>query len=527
MNKKLSILFCILIFVFFWCGCASVMPISYQNSISPVENGLLKAKTGEERYQILLKTHRQAIEKGVMVDYRGLQSIDITIPENAVSIPLGPVNDFANVVFNVTNNSKELFLFSYTNKAETVAVSGKSIDRGVFRSIPQLSTGKKLLVIEDKNPWVENRKSYSYGHQRKDILLLENGVAENQTVMPYDNSQSSPVGKYYDVVYPYFLFSGLTLNRKPCSTAKTYLCRVIGMDDVRIKNVKINTPQSDLVSDVAINIIDCTNVSFDNVTINGTYSRTDHSGYGISMNNVWNFHASKLFATGNWGVFGNNNINTAFIEDSEINRFDIHCYGRDVTFKNVTFVNLYNQFSSTFGSIQFDKCTFKHFIPVLYETSYNAYAPHYVVFNKCSFYLDSKRNYLISAGKLSPEVNARTELEEKNWPNISINKMTVYVEDNTDQFYLFYCSLDKQFKGSVHSMESININGLTFKYVNAPIPMKIDLANKEIKTDKTLEIKINRVVAAPNSEMSLPFKNKSGRNEVSIHRSTFINITNN
>ena len=72
-------------------------------------------------------------------------------------------------------------------------------------------------------------------------------------------------------------------------------------------------------------------------------------------------------------MFGNNNINTALIENSEINRFDIHCYGRDISFKDVVFVNLYNQFSSTFGTIRFDRCTFRHFTPVLYEASYNSY----------------------------------------------------------------------------------------------------------------------------------------------------------
>lgn len=499
-------------------GCAAVAPVT-KGSISPIDMGLLKAKTGEERFNILLKTHKLALEKGVAVDYRGLRSIDITIPAKASSIPLGAVNDFANVTFNVTNHSKDFYLFAYVNKEVSVEVTGKAIDKGVFGSIPQLRSGQKILSIEDKNAWVENRKSYSYGHQRKDVLLLENGNAKNSPVMPYDNAQSDPVCKYYSVVYPCFQLSRITLNRVAGSTFKTNLCRIIGTNNVRLKDVVINTPKDDLVGDVAINIRDCTNVSFENVTINGTYSRSNYSGYGISMNNVWNFKANKLKAVGNWGVFGNNNINTALIENSEINRFDIHCYGRDVSFKDVVFVNLYNQFSSTFGTIRFDSCTFNHFTPVLYEASYNAYVPHNVVFNNCVFHLDAKRSHLISAGRLSPEVNARAELKDKCWPNVTVNNMRVVVVEGAAAFNVFNIAIDPKFEGRVHSMENITINGLTFEYGNNAKAIPVNIVNKSITTDKPLEVKVDKLKTMPGATLNLNINKGTSRNTVSVKRS--------
>ena len=460
------------------------------------------------------------------VDYRGLQRIDITIPENATSIPLGQINDFANVVFNVTNHSKDTYLFTYVNNPDSIRVTGKDIDRGLFINQLKLNKGRNILVIEDKNPWVVNRKNHSYGHQRKDILLIENGKAKNKTIMPYDNDQSTPICKYYTIIYPFIQLSGLTLNRTAESSSKTYLCKIIGADNVRLNNIIINTPSSVIVGDVAINIRDCTRVRFEDITINGTYSQPNHSGYGITMNNVWCFRAKRLFGTGNWGIFGNNNINNTFIENSKINRFDIHCYGRDVSFKNVEFVDLYNQFSSVFGTIRFDKCAFKHFVPVLYETSYNAYTPHDVVFNRCEFHLDAKRNYLFSAGRLGPEVNNREELKEKSWPNVNINKMVVHIEDETDHFYLFNCAVDPHFYDNVQTIESVVINDVSFKYSTPQFPITIELSNKKINTEKTVYVKVNKVVAGPDSRITLPFNTETGKTKVFIRRSSISNVIN-
>ena len=149
------------------------------------------------------------------------------------------------------------------------------------------------------------------------------------------------------------------------------------------------------------------------------------SGYGISLGNVWNFKATRLIGKGNWGIFGNNNVNTAKIEDSEINRFDIHCYGKDVSFKNVKFRDLYNQFSSVFGCVSFETCEFRDFTPILIETSYNTYTEFDVNFNNCVFYTTQQKNYLVNTGSLSGEVNTRSELSEKQLPRVNVKNMKV------------------------------------------------------------------------------------------------------
>lgn len=474
------------------CGAVTSMPKS-EHGISPYDYGLREAKTGEERYYALLRTHKTAVNSGNNVEYSGITSLDITVPNNAESIPLTSVNDFKGLVLNVTNLSNDFFLFSYYNKADDVYVSTYCIDNGDYSSIKKLSKGRKLLVIIDKNPWVNNRKGYGYGHVRKDIVLLKNGKAQNKPIMPYNNKYSKAVCKVYDMNYPGLTISNLTFNRSSKCKSMTFLFDLKGVDNVEVRNVVINTPPNDMVNDQAIRITDCSNVTMENVAINGTYSRTNHSGYGICMDNVWKYRANKLFGKGNWGIFGNNNINDSFIEKSEINRFDIHCYGRDVAFKDVKFVDLYNQFSSVYGTISFDGCVFDKFTPILYESSYNTYNEHRVSFENCSFIMDKYHHYFIRMGNISETHNARNELSDVLWPEINMHNVKVILPKEVKDVFLFSSSNEKKKPITIDSIKSIDINSITFLCVDEQINPTFYLSNLDVSTKKRVPITITDV----------------------------------
>ena len=96
---------------------------------------------------------------------------------------------------------------------------------------------------------------------------------------------------------------------------------VSGVNDVRIQNVKLFTPENNLYGDRSLSITDCTNVMLSDVFLDGTYSQPDHFGYGVSLNNIWNFKAIRMYGKADWGIFGSNDVNTVSIEDSRINRF--------------------------------------------------------------------------------------------------------------------------------------------------------------------------------------------------------------
>mgnify|MGYP003296790609 CR=1 FL=1 len=418
----------LLITVLFICGLKAFAASSYgrERAVSPIEFGLLEAKNGIERFEILKKTHLEAISKGLSVSYKGIDKIDLEIPETASPIKITTTTDFDGVQINVLNRQKGFFLFEYSAQATKIDIGKALIDRGNFLSVPELRKGKHLLVVTDNNKWVEKRSGYSYGHTRKDILLVKGGVAVNSVVMPYNNSYSSPACYYYSVSNTPIIIKNLILNRDSLSTRRTYLVKITGCDNVRIENVTVNTPtDGTLVSDDIIDISDCTNVAFTNVSLNGSYSRKDYSGYGISMNNVWNFYADKLFATANWGIFGTNNVSDVLIRNSDINRFDIHCYGRNVRCVNTVFRDQYNQFSSVFGKIEFDKCRFVDFVPVMMESSYNAFVPVSLCFSDCEWELTSKHYYLVQLGNVGKTRNQRPELSEKYLPDVNIKNMKI------------------------------------------------------------------------------------------------------
>ena len=455
-----------------------------KNNISPFDYGLKEAKTGVDRYYVLLKSHSVALKEGVNVDYSGIDTIKLEIPEKPTRIPLTKDNDFKGCVIVIKNTSKDTYLFDKKITGTPIEFDKRLIDKGDFKMVDSLKSGRCLLWIEDENLWVANRRGHSYGHTRRDILLLENGKSKNSVVMPYNNSYSKPACKFVHLDNEPLVFTNLTIERDPGCTFLTHITLITGNDDVRIKNVTVHTPVSKLQGDRGFLIRSCTNVSFEDVRIEGSYSQKNHSGYGIFLDNVWNFKAKRLYGKANWGIFGNNNINTARIEDSQINRFDIHCYGRDVSFKNVEFFDFYNQYSSVYGTILHDKCTFTNFIPVLNEESYNSYVKHEVIFNECVFNSSPDNHFIFKISGLNEIRNTRHELIEKCLPNVSIRNMTINVTGGAKDFYLFYFRPTFMKVSDIGFISRIYIDGLSFVEKSKTPICSIYLSNVNMQTKR-------------------------------------------
>ena len=452
--------------------------IASRRNVSPLDFGLLEAKNGVERYDVLLRTHQAAVQRGVNVSYKGINKIEIEIPKNATRIPLTDNNDFGGCEFVITNQQNTVYLFESLASTKPIVISKSDIDKGDFRSYWDLSNGRHILIIKDSNPWVENRKGYAYGHIRRDILLVENGMALNAVVMPYDNVQSTPICAYIDAKS--LTFKNLTIRRTEDCTDITNVMFITGRDNVEISNVNLHTPNNEWRNDRAIRIENCTNVHFKDVLIDGTYSQKEHSGYGISLNNIWNFSANHLVGRGNWGIFGTNNVNTAHIENSDINRFDIHCYGRDISFSHVDFSERYNQLASVYGDVVFDHCTFTRFNPIVNGKSYNAYVGYDVYFNDCTFNVTKGNNCLLRLGEINDEINARKELAEKCWPNVYIKNLTVNIDETVTEFVIFYTKIDgKESYMPIHYLSTVDVQGLT---INSPKDqMQISITPKPIR----------------------------------------------
>lgn len=433
-------------------------------NLSPMEYGLQNAKTGIDRYYVLLRTHEAADSLCCGVSYEGINTIEIEIPKSAKSISLSEFTDFAGVELIVHNMEKTMPLFIIDKELREVDVLKEEISSGNFKKHVQLCQGKKLLVIEDLTPWVKNRRGYNYGTNRSDLLLIEDGIAVNRPIASYDNESSDPKVFFCDVNKNPIMIKNLIFTRSKDSKCVTRLLSINGQNNVKLINIIVNTPEHPtLYGDLCLAITNSSNVVFKDVTINGTYSQTNKYGYGIYMNNVWNSMFERLKAYGKWGIFGTNNMNNVIIVNSDINRFDIHCYGRDVFCENVLFRDQYNQFSSIFGTVEFTQCVFYSFTPFLYESSYNAYTPFDLVFNKCTFKLNAANNCIITLYGVPEAYNDRSELRRKCLPNITIKNSNVELADDVSKWYLIQT-------GGLHYKDS-------FDYISNIILKKVCVYN--------------------------------------------------
>lgn len=471
-------------------------------TLSPFDFGLADATTDSARYAVLYTTHQQAVSTGAEVSYRGVGALTIEVTPNALPIPLGLRNDFGGVLLTVKNSTKPHYLFTMIDTVwNTIELGPDSVDDGTFDNREELSDGIYLLVVEDLHPWVANRIGYPYGAMRKDILLVKDNHAVNHPIAPYSTDSTVISVRYHRTDEELKTIANLTVTRDTTSTAKTYCFDIEGINNLKISNVNIYTPDpKNMYADAAIDIRNCTNVTLEDVHIEGTYSRTNLYGYGIQMDNVWNSSFIRLTARANWGIFGTNNISRATLRDCTLNRFDIHCYGRDISFHNCTFGKLYNQFSSLFGKLLYDGCRFTDFVPVLIETSYNAYTGFDLTFKDCIFDALPRRNFLVSIGKVDNLQNSRPELSEKCWPNVTIQNMTVNVANKVSKVILFEPKTPISSNVSVDYISAIKIDGLKFHYADTVHLADFVICNKTVKSSQKINYDLKKVTLIPTTK---------------------------
>lgn len=474
-------------------------------TISPLDFGLAEAENDSSRYEILYNTHLKAIKKGVNVSYAGIDTLTIAITETSRPIPLTSFNDFSGTNLIVKNSTKTQYLFEMVDTVwQTFPAKAAAVDSGNFVGVKNLSKGLYLVVLEDEHPWVNNRAGHNYGAFRRDILLIKDGLAENRPIASYSTDSTILKAKFHATSEEQKIITNLILTRDTSSTFKTYCFNISGINNLKISNLEIETPNTkNLYADAAINITNCTNISFENVGINGTYSRTSNYGYGIQMDNVWNSNFTRLSARANWGIFGTNNLSNTTLQSCKINRFDIHCYGRDVYIYNCTFHELYNQFSSFYGELLFEGCRFTSFVPVLLETSYNAYTPFNLTFKKCIIDAKPTRNYLVSIGFLDNNINSRPELAKKCWPNVTINDMTVNMSNKISKFIIFYPKGEIASNAVAEYISHVKIDGLRYKYNDTVSLGDLVISNSIVRSRNAINYVLNKVELIPNSKRML------------------------
>lgn len=440
-------------------------------------NDILTAPNGQERfrrlwwyhYNLIYSAHSNSIIYPTPVGTSSTLCIDITT-DFSDPIILPRFMDFNGWTIQITNNTNDgyvLFALPQNSLKKTTVISLSDIDTDIFHDNPSFETGLKLIKIEDENYWIDEALSYNgqplttRKFKRQDILLVKDGVALNKPIAPYNNAasylkclpESSSTNNdancyYYDLeLQNQGYFKNANFIRS--GSQMTFIVSIRSQNDYILSNIAVETilPTGiTLTGDAIICVEDSTNIYFDTITINGTYSAYNSYGYGIVLNNIWNCHINNLVETNaEWGVFGCNSINKIVLNGCTLNRFDIHCYGIDVTCVNCEFrnqkntINTYNQFSGMYGTIAFYNCVFHQFRPVLIDPSYNAYTGFDIIMKNCTINgINASNNSLIEMGLLDNQSTPkRPEMVKKCWPNVSISGLTFQNITSGSVIYLF------------------------------------------------------------------------------------------
>ena len=496
--------------------CYVAVPV-YGKSQLVIPTTELQGKKGQELFEILRKWHEDAYRTNAELIYPENMMLEIEIPVGAKSILLAPYTDFNGCKMVVVNNAINNFiLFSMSSKKteRLVNVSCSMINSGDYSSLQQLKSGLKLMRIRDKKAWTHRApEEGDYDVFRQDVVLIKDGKALNTTITTYDEETSDPECRYIIVDDEQKVICNLTIERSAKSMERTRLFQIALQNNVLVKNVKIKTPfvpqdsRNKLYKeDYCIRVTNSANIFFEDVMVRGTYSTAKTWGYAVNLENVYNSHFLRFDAEAHWGVFGNNNANTVTLTDCRINRFDLHCYGRDVTCRGCVFsnqiddshrgqvycqTNVLNAFGSMFGTLRYEDCHFVKSRPVYLRPYYKAYTPFDVVFENCVFDIHPKYPYLITTGLLDEADNPRKELKGKCWPNVSMQNCEVNVPATVKELYMFYTLRNSRKRSTIDHLSLVDIENVQINSSAADIPY-FTASNVKVNLRERLRLEKNR-----------------------------------
>ena len=466
-----------------------------QAQVSPLDYGLREATSGMGRYYALYNAHVDALYRGMEVNYTGIDTLEIELPPNWKSIPLGRETDFQGLVLYVTNHAKHGSLFSLAQSAKPLELDKTMVDGRRFDSVPELAEGWHLLVLNDQTPWTE-RRGYGYKQYRADIIVVEDGWGVNAPIAPWNTDSTRLKASYYAIDTAAKSFRNLTMHRTKDCSFRTNCLSVSGQYNVWIENVHVTTPKSKMIADAVFSVSNSARINFFDVTVDGTYSgygSTRDYGYAFSMNNVWFAHFQRVEAHGNWGVFGSNNMSNTELFDCDLDRFDIHCYGRDAWLLRCTLRQRQTQFSSMYGTVTFDTCHFIDCLPVRIRSSYNAYTPFDIEMRGCTFELTPRYHSLVNVMLLDTADNPRPELKEKCWPNLTVINMTVVVPWTVGRMNLFDpTGTLKELRREFGYVSEVGVYGLKMVRPNGKdkVEVPLHLSSRKFKTANELKYNI-------------------------------------
>ena len=489
-------------------------------------------------YNRLREIHASALTLGsdTRVVYPLEATVNIEIPPGATTIPLTSNTDFNGCSFVVKNTSTDrFFLFSLDRRSDLqdnetvnfttlasaerkVNINGNVIDSGDFSSVPALSQGHKLLYVYDPNVWSIGGVSGTLEVYRRDVIHIVDGQAQNKPIRPY--AEASNLMCFWDEVpseeSP--TFENLTFIRTSSSTQQTHLLKACGQVGLQVRNLCIFTPREDTIpderprylNDQCIYIRHSVNTLFENICVNGTYSRSNQHGYAFRMINLANTTMRNVQGDGAWGVQCGFFLNTVTLDGCTLNRFDCHCYCADFTYRNCTFKTDMRHYSSescscqvacAYGYMHFAHCRFVDARPMIVSPMYSGgHSGFELSYHDCVFDVLPKYCYLVEGLTFDDTEDSRA------LPNLYMRDCTIDASRGTDsgRYFLYHFNNQKNeglYQDTVQYLNTVSLENV--KVITGTQQAPVWLCNKKLNYHQHL---MKRVLNCPFDSINYPSK---------------------
>lgn len=448
--------------------------------------------SGVDNINSLIQLFSTANNTNSKVNFEGISKVPLRIPLSYTTIQLNTSVDFKDSIFIIENNSIDTFLFSIdnSNKSSVITIDKTLLTESntVFTST---SMGSKtgLLMVNDLNVWTY--RNGTEPQNRRDLLSIINGKSENSVIATYNNEASNPQCTFVELPIQNIEISNIKVIRANSSKITKFIS-LSYVNNITFNNIQIdtildsNSPNSE---DSIFSVYYSANISLNDIKVLNTYSSTLY-GYAFLFDTCYNISFSNIIATSDyWGVFGCNKLNKVSLDNCDINRFDIHCYGKDILITNSVIRDLYNQYSSIYGYIKYENCRFYDSYVCLYDSSYNAYTKHRVVLNNCEIF-NSKQSTisLFVMGDFLVTQNARPELGIKYLPEVQINNTIIHTEYNVSLM---------SFSSTTPTVNSCKMSG--------PIEISNTSIDKSVTSNSVF--RVLDTLTTVDDEVNLSFKN--------------------
>ena len=297
--------------------------------------GMLKAHAYSNTNKVLFKNNSGTIYKADDTILKVKWDMDLS-----GSTILVKDNNCENM-YQIVNDTETVY--GYTNKIDKSYLrQGTSQFPMTDNSLP----ANCVIHMSDGNAWAtRNDDGNTYTEKRYELMFHHAfGICSGSLIADWNDDNTK-------LTFNYSKYNERTLIIKGCkirieTTGDVYIC----IFDCRrhntiIKDVFIDAKPSSIISGTSrfknapIQLKDCYNIKIENVSgtnIAGNESTHRGSGYTLRLINVYKCVLDNININGFWGATGMNCVKDITIQNSTLNRIDVHMYCTEINVRDTT-----------------------------------------------------------------------------------------------------------------------------------------------------------------------------------------------